>query len=598
MKFVRKVLLAAVATLVLVCLWGLAAAQEDHDHSHAPPARNPLGELARKETGALIVQDFQGRMKPLDTLAREMVVKITKRPNFAGWEPLDLYLSWLANPQHWFEQPLLYVRHPDLKQQLGVSASTTHVSAASLIDADGQYALSALVEETLRTPDKNRSKMQRRLLSFDERFNLFYMTLQGRTLRLYPIPGDENNTWTDIRNVTERLSAEQADRFQAAFRPILTGVRDLNREELLSGVRATAAIQAEFGSEVLPGQTALRSELLLNSTSPFRRVIFPYMIGFLVLMIAFAWTLVRRGGAPYFWRHPLYLVGSLIFWGSLLIHLAGFVLRWVASGRAPLSNGYESLVFISLCVALAGLIFESKDRRGSAAGLASLLAGTVLGISMMSAFDPAIGPLVPVLASYWLNIHVTVITSSYGFFGLGALLGGLILVLHFFKGPGRSALRQTVLKLDRLLFNVLVTGIALLSVGTLLGGVWANESWGRYWGWDPKETWSLVSILIYAAVLHFRWIPALNRPWVLASGSFLSIASIIMTYFGVNYFLVGLHSYAQGEAARVPTWVWLGSAVMLLLVLASGWFDRHRSWGVSPEQTPQEAPEPPERVPA
>lgn len=598
MKSARKVQLAAVATLVLPCLWGVAVAQEVHDHSHAPPARNPLGDLARKETGALIVQDFQGRMKPLDTLAREMVVKITKRPNFEGWEPLDLYLSWLANPQHWFEQPLLYVRHPDLKQQLGVSPTTTHVSAASLIDADGQYALSALVEETLRTPDKNRSKMQRRLLSFDERFNLFYMTLQGRTLRLFPIPGDENNTWTDIRNVTEHLSAEQADRFQAAFRPILTGVRDLNREELLRGVRATAGIQAEFGSDVLPGQTALRAELLLNNVSPFRRVIFPYLIGFLVLMLAFAWTLVRRGGATYSWRHPLYLGGSLIFWGSLLIHLAGFVLRWIASGRAPLSNGYESLVFISLCVALAGLIFESKDRRGSAAGLASLLAGTVLGISMMSAFDPAIGPLVPVLASYWLNIHVTVITSSYGFFGLGALLGGLILLLHFFKGPGRTALRQTVLKLDRLLFNVLVAGIALLSVGTLLGGVWANESWGRYWGWDPKETWSLVSILIYAAVLHFRWIPALNRPWVLASGSFLSIASIIMTYFGVNYFLVGLHSYAQGEAARVPTWVWLGSGIMLLLVLVSGWFDRNRSWGVSPEQVPQETPEPPERVPA
>jgi ABC-type transport system involved in cytochrome c biogenesis permease subunit len=231
---------------------------------------------------------------------------------------------------------------------------------------------------------------------------------------------------------------------------------------------------------------------------------------------------------------------------------------------------------------VAGAIFEVNNRRGAAAGLAALLTAVVLGVSMMSAFDPAIGPLVPVLASYWLNIHVTVITSSYGFLGLGSLLGGLILVLHLFKGVPSATIRTDVLKLDRLLFHVITAGLALLSVGTLLGGVWANESWGRYWGWDPKETWSLVTILVYALVTHFRWIPALNRPWVLAAGSFLGIASVIMTYFGVNYFLAGLHSYAQGEAAKVPTWVYVTAAVMVSLVVVSGWFDRHRTWASSP----------------
>jgi ABC-type transport system involved in cytochrome c biogenesis permease subunit len=184
-----------------------------------------------------------------------------------------------------------------------------------------------------------------------------------------------------------------------------------------------------------------------------------------------------------------------------------------------------------------------------------------------------------VLASYWLNIHVTIITGSYGFLGVGSLLGALTLILILFKGPNRPQIREAVYKLDRLSFTVLVTGLGLLSVGTLLGGVWANESWGRYWGWDPKETWSLVTILVYAIAIHFRWIPAMNRPWVLASCGFASIASVVMTYFGVNYFLSGLHSYGGGASIEVPDWVFTGSGLIVALILVSYLVDRFRTWG-------------------
>jgi ABC-type transport system involved in cytochrome c biogenesis permease subunit len=128
---------------------------------------------------------------------------------------------------------------------------------------------------------------------------------------------------------------------------------------------------------------------------------------------------------------------------------------------------------------------------------------------------------------------------------------------------------------------VIVTGLGLLSIGTLLGGVWANESWGRYWGWDSKETWSLVTILVYAVVVHFRWIPSMNRPWVFAAGSFAAISSVIMTYFGVNYFLVGLHSYAGGDAAQVPSWVAIGALIMSGIIIISGFFEMTRKWKVS-----------------
>jgi len=554
------------------------AAEHTHMGQSGPPVKNGLGEAARERMAGLSIQDYQGRMKPLDTLSREMVMKVTKRSHFEGWEPLDLYLSWMNNGSWWLEQPLIAVRNPGVKDLIGVDESTSHVSVRSLLDEFGRYRFGDQVEEALRTASRDRSKFQRKLLTFDERFNIFVMSMQGRTFRIFPLPGDEKGTWLSFDEIASALNPEQLDEYHAAIDALGQGMRDPGGASMLAAADAIEAIQLKYGAEVLPSATALRAEMILNRMNPFQRIPLTYLLGFILLIVAYGMTLGKRAGRPYTLKHPLYLIGMLLFVGSAAFHLYSFVLRWVASGRAPLSNGYESLIFISLAVAVAGIIFETLDRRAVSAGLASLLTAIVLGVAMLSTFDPAIGPLVPVLASYWLNIHVTIITSSYGFLGLGALLALTMLILHFFKGPKRPHIRAAVLKLNSLHWNVIVTGLGLLSIGTLLGGVWANESWGRYWGWDSKETWSLVTILVYAVVLHFRWIPSMNRPWIFAAASFAAISSVVMTYFGVNYFLVGLHSYAAGDAAQVPAWVSIGALLMALIILASGFFEMTRKW--------------------
>ncbi len=558
------------------------APAEEHVHmsGSGPAVLNGLGDTARDRLGTLIIQDYQGRMKPLDTLSREMVMKITKRSKFQGWEPLDLYMSWMSHGTWWLEEPVIAVRHPGIKDMLGVDETTTHVSIRSLLDGNGRYRFGDEVETALRTADRERSKFQRKLLSFDERFNLWVMSMQGRTLRIFPVPGDEKGTWLSFNDVNPALNAEQREEYHAAYDLFSAGISDLQTAKLLAAVDAVAAVQEHYGADVLPSETALGAEMMLNRLKPFQKVTMPYLLGFLILIPAYALTLSKRGGKPFSFKHPLYLIGMLVFVGAAVYHLIAFIMRWIASGRAPLSNGYESLIFISLTVAVAGIIFELVDRRAISAALASLLTAVVLGVSMLSTFDPAIGPLVPVLASYWLNIHVTIITSSYGFLGLGALLALTMLILHVFKSPNRPALHDAVKGLNRLHFNVIVTGLGLLTIGTLLGGVWANESWGRYWGWDSKETWSLVTILVYAVVVHFRWIPSMNRPWIFAAGSFAAISSVIMTYFGVNYFLVGLHSYAGGEAAQVPSWVAIGALIMSGIIIVSGFFEMTRKWKV------------------
>ncbi len=565
----------------------LAQADDHAGHNHAPGDGHDHGPVtgyvslsdpAREAASRLIIQDYRGRMKPLDTLAREMVMKVAKRSKFEGREPVDQYLSWSLNPGFWWDKPIIAVRFQGMKDMLGVPASTTHVSLASLLDENGRYKLSAAVEEAHRTPDRERTKVQRKLISFDERANMLNHTFRGASLRMYPIPGDPNHTWQDIQTVTPRLNADQAQRYSQAYTDLAEGIRTGNNQLIMAGISETDALQHEFGAMVLPSKARMSAELQYNRGHIFSWAMVPFLGAFGVLMTVYVVNLFRNKGARLSFRNPFYSLGVLMYVIAFGMSVYAYVLRWIASGRAPLSNGHESLLFISLAVALAGLIFELVFRMGVPAGLGGLLTVVILGVSMLSTFDPAIGPLVPVLVSYWLNIHVTIITSSYGFLGLSALIGALILVLYLLKKPGRENVKDAIKTLDNINYHVMVTGLGLLSVGTLLGGVWANESWGRYWGWDSKETWSLVTILVYAIVLHFRFIPRMKSAWLTAALSTAAIGSVVMTYFGVNYFLTGLHSYAQGDAAKVPDWVYIFTLVVLALIAVSGLVNNSRKW--------------------
>lgn len=574
---------AAVLLAAGLALGGVGdAVAQDHGHGQTqapvqtgPPVKLNLPDDVRESAARLIVQDYRGRMKPLDTLARESSMKITKKSSFEGWHPMDFFLSLPTQAAAWYNYPTVVIQNNGVKKLVGVSKDTEYVSIASLLSG-GRYVLQDQVEVAHRTMAVARDKTQQKLITFDERVHILYGDLQGSALRLYPIPDDPGNTWEQLSVVLERLGDDpRAAEFREAGEALFAGLENRDITEIRKGLNLTIALQQKYGAAVMPSEFRINSELFLNSFKPFVKSMMPYSIGFVLLMVAYFWGLFRRDGAPWSLRSPLYALGMLVATAGFGVHLYGYVMRWIASGRAPLSNGHESLLFVALSMALAGLVFELKTRSGASAALGSLITMMTLGVSMMAAFDPAIGPLVPVLASYWLQIHVTVITASYGFLGLSCLLGGLTLILLILARFTRQPLADAVAKLDRLNLDVMVVGIGLLAIGTLLGGVWANESWGRYWGWDPKETWALVSILIYAVVLHFRWISGLGNAFVQAAGSFMSIWSIVMTYFGVNYLLVGLHSYAAGEATRIPTWVVAFFAGMLVLTLIAGflWSD-------------------------
>ena len=260
---------------------------------------------------------------------------------------------------------------------------------------------------------------------------------------------------------------------------------------------------------------------------------------------------------------------------GFVAHTIGLGIRWYISGHAPWSNGYESMIYIAWATIFAGIIYTRRSVLTLAA--TAVVSGLLLMVAHLNWLDPEITNLVPVLKSYWLMIHVAIITASYGFLSLGAILGLIALWLIIFTtSANKSKLKNTLTELTIINEKTLEVGLFMLAIGTFLGGVWANESWGRYWGWDPKETWALVSVLIYAFVLHMRFIPSLKSKLIFNSVSMFAIWTIIMTYFGVNYYLSGLHSYAAGDPMPIPDFVYYLLALMLVtIILAKLKFRKH-----------------------
>ncbi len=270
-----------------------------------------------------------------------------------------------------------------------------------------------------------------------------------------------------------------------------------------------------------------------------------------------------------------------IFVAGFVAHTLSLGLRWYIAGHAPWSNGYEAMLYISWTIILAGILFA----RSSELALATtgIFSGIALFVAHLSWLDPQITTMVPVLKSYWLTIHVSIITASYGFLGLSTLLGFVSLIFYMMLNneAKRERISVNILESTRISEMSMIVGLSLLTVGNFLGGVWANESWGRYWGWDPKETWALVTILVYAFVIHMRFIPMLRSNFVFNAISVVAYSSVIMTYFGVNYYLSGLHSYAAGDPVPVPVWVYYAVTVVAAVIIVAS-FNRNKLMQIKP----------------
>ena len=551
------------AALGLVFVFMLLSPVVRAQHNHYEASRAQADSLS-----LLIYQTHDGRMAPVHSLASDILRKIHQKATYKDLTPTQVLLGMIADPFRWQDEPIIEVKNEEIREMLGISGK--YASYNDFFN-ENSYILRNAISAAYEKKPAQRSQLDKDLMKVDERINVSFMVYRGDLLKIFPIPEDPNNQWISPSdnhmhglNPADSLFAASAFKHYIFY---LIEDKEDSAQFILNGIKR---YQEKFGAEVMPSESRINLEISFNELNIFERLYPFYMLaGFFLLILNFIKIFNVRAKL----KAMVWLGKGLIILG-FLIHLGGLAMRWYVSGHEPWSNGYESMIYIAWASVLAGLIFSKKSEMTLA--VTAILAGIVLFVAHLSWMDPEITNLVPVLKSYWLTIHVATIVASYGFFGLGALLAFVNLLTFIMKRQHNAyRLNLSIKELSYVIEMTLTFGLILLTIGNFLGGVWANESWGRYWGWDPKETWALASILFYAFVLHMRFIPGLKGIYAFNLAALLAFASILMTYFGVNYYLSGLHSYAAGDPVPIPTFVYYTVVVIALIGLAA-YFNNNR----------------------
>jgi len=561
-----KKIRAKSSTFILLILLSFSSpalfAQSQNSDTHI---RHAVSEKHANEFSKLVVQDFKGRMKPMHTLTRELMRKLYRKESLDGLNADQVILSLFINNKDWYAVKIIKLgKHEDILKQLGVT--NNYASYKDFFNTNGDYKLKDEVRRVYNLTPKDRGVYEKELLKIDERLNILSMVFSGNLLKIIPDKNDVNNTWISKHNHgNEKHDGSVSDSFFNAYGAALKkAIQTNNYIDANNLLNELKAYQIKNGGTVMPSTSKINAEITLNNLNAFNRLAALYFM----LGLAFLFFLFLSVFKPNINLKTIYLIlFSLVIIG-FTFHTIGLGLRWYISGRAPWSNGYESMIYIAWTSTLAGILFTRKSFGGLAATM--VLAATILLVSMLSFLDPEITPLVPVLKSYWLTIHVSLEAGSYGFLMLGAIIGLINLILMIFiNESNKERVKRIITEMSYISELTLIGGLVMVSVGTYLGGVWANESWGRYWGWDAKETWALVTILVYAFILHMRIIPKLTGLFAYNVSTIFGLATVIMTYYGVNYYLSGLHSYATGDPVPIPNWVYyVVVAIIIISVLA------------------------------
>ena len=512
----------------------------------------------------ILVQDRGGRIKPIHTVASEILRKLTRKDKFEGLNASQVLLSMMTYPEYWQHKPIIKVSHPELKKLLGVKGK--YVAMNNMFDEDYYYILADRVEEINRKKSSDRSKFDNDIMAVDERVNIAYLLYSGKMLSMFPDPNSIDHNWYPANASPFPFHGEDSLFIRNIMPMYLSSVEEAaanndwaKADEVLSYIDR---YQKRYGAKINPSSQKVDIEIAYNKWKIFKKLFQLYgLLGFVLLIVLFI-DIFRNTGS----NKTLVSILKWIFVIGVLAHTTGLGMRWYVSGHAPWSNAYESMIFIAWATMIAGLIFSRKSNISLA--VTGILASLILMVAHLNWMDPEITNLVPVLDSYWLMIHVAIITASYGFLGLACLMAFLNLMLMIFKSKKNlKKVNNTLTELTIINEMTIQVGLFLLTIGTFLGGVWANESWGRYWGWDAKETWALVSVLVYVFVLHMRFVPKLNNKFSFNTAALLAFSSIIMTYFGVNYYLSGLHSYAAGDPVPIPTFVYYTVAIVITTII-------------------------------
>ena len=491
---------------------------------------------------ALPVQD-SGRIKPYETFARESLSLITGRAEFEGRPAIEVVTTWLLQPAAWEQKKILEIRYNLLKKALHFSETENKFSLVEVL----QNERLSFVFQELQSKREAKVKLDpyfQALQRLESQIETFRGIATGEMLKFSPSPAGEGHgkAWIPL----QQLSSEQQERFSQITKAFVNYLGWRNRgapaseeEGVTSGIQGAvrdfqSLAQLQNPAEY-PSGSKIEAEVFYNQWHPFRLAWSFYLVA--VVFLSLGWILKRK------WTYPAAWTFAIL---AMLVHLSGFGLRIFIAGRPPVSNMYETVVWVAFGVSAFAFVIEALYKWRLALFAGSLVSAFCLLLSDNAPviLDPSLQPLQAVLNSnFWLTTHVLTITISYAAFFLAFALGDLGLLFYALGDNEKSSrVQATVLSI----YRAQQIGVGLLAPGIILGGIWADYSWGRFWGWDPKETWALIALLGYVAVLHAR-MAGLLKSFGFIVTAIITFSLVIMAWYGVNYILgAGLHSYGFG----------------------------------------------------
>ena len=585
-RHLREKRKALAVLLIGFLMTGSLVAQNDHTHEINPYS---VSETHADQFGELIVQTYDGRFAPVHTLAVDVMHKISRKDKFdipgrrGEMTLMQVFFDIALNAEFWKTQKIIYVREKSVADIVGIKGK--YASFKDFFDQNNEFKLKNFSESAFRKAEVERNKFDKELIRLNERIEVFMMTMQGSMLDIFPVQNSDNNKWVSwddqlakqpltgsLRIINDDLDLKVLD-YNNIMRAYMfevskaTKTADYSRADKILGYIKSIQRQSSL-TDLVPSETKIEREISYNKSNIFNNLKNVYaLLSVILLILTFMDNLRAKKNRIL----SLVLNVAIAFLAvAFVYHTYGMIMRWYLSGHAPWSNGYEALVLVSWSSLLAGFSFMRYSKITLAA--TALLAFFTLMTAGHSSYDPQLTNLQPVLKSYWLIIHVATLTISYGFLGLGFVLGLFNMGIYLVKNP-KNATRLSLISKELTHINEmnLTIGLLLATVGTFLGGVWANESWGRYWGWDAKETWALIITIVYTIILHLRLAPKMKGEYVFNLASIFGFGSVLMTFIGVNYYFTkGMHSYASGETPVFPMWAWITILGLVTFIVAAG----------------------------
>lgn len=470
---------------------------------------------------------YNSRITPINTVATSFVTKLCGKPTWDGLSSNQVFAGWIFDVPYWETVKMIEIKEKKAQELLGINGKWA--SFDDFWDSYNNYKLDAPLKKAYKDGD---TKLQKQLRDADEKFNIIRMLYGGEMLKMFPYAGKQGHMQWFAPG--QPLGNLKLDEKELVF---IKKSMDYLAESIITGDKARAeeiakkiySYQHVRGKAVVPTKFRIYTETFYNKTNAQRLPVMLYLT--LSLLLAIVSTLSLNNEK----QKKTRLVSSVLTWVMLIHTTLLLVLRWFVSGHLPMSNGYETMQFMAWATLIVTLVMQKRFLPVKQFG--PLLSSFALLVAMITDGNPQITQLMPVLQSPLLSVHVMVIMFSYALFGLTALIGLQGLIAHHRKQEEKE---QQLAALSQFL---LYPAVALIAIGIFIGAIWANVSWGRYWSWDSKETWALITMLIYSAPLHadIKWLRKAQHMHIYILLAFLSV---LMTYFGVNYFLSGMHSYA------------------------------------------------------